>query len=248
MSRVLLLGGTAEARTLAAALDGRAEVVTSLAGRVADPVLPAGEVRVGGFGGTAGLVRWLRERPVGAVVDATHPFAATMTEHAVAAALQVGVPLLRLSRAPWAPVAGDRWHDALSLVAASEVAAGLGGRLLLTTGRRSLGAFLGVPGRWVLLRSVDPPDGPVPADVEVLLDRGPFTVAGERELMRSRRVEVVVTKNSGGAMTAAKLVAARELGLPVVVVQRPSASGAVPTAEVSTVEAALDWLAGRGLA
>lgn len=246
MSRVLLLGGTAEARALAAALVGRVEVVSSLAGRVADPVLPAGEVRLGGFGGAAGLARWLRERPVGAVVDATHPFAATMTAHAVAATAEVGVPLLRLSRAPWRPVAGDRWHEVGTLEAASEAAAGLGDRVFVTTGRRGLGAFVPVVGRWVLLRSVDPPEGPVPADVEVLLDRGPFTVAGERQLLRSRRVEVVVTKNSGGPMTAAKLVAARELGLPVVVVRRP----ALPTATtvVATTEEALGWLAERGLA
>ena len=240
---LLVLGGTAEARALAAALAGRAPVVSSLAGRVAAPVLPAGAVRVGGFGGSAGLAAWLDEHRARAVVDATHPFAATMTGHAVDACARTGVPLLVLRRPAWRAVAGDRWHEVGTLDEAAERAAELGGRLLLTTGRRSLGPFVarGLP---VVLRSVDPPDGPVPEGVSVLLARGPFTEAGERELLEREGVAVVVTKNSGGAMTAAKLVAARELGLPVVVVRRPPAPD-VPT--VAAVAEAVAWLEARGL-
>lgn len=244
MSRVLVLGGTAEARALAAALVGRVAVVSSLAGRVADPALPAGEVRVGGFGGVAGLVAWLRAERVAAVVDATHPFAATMTEHAVAACREVGTPLLVLRRPGWTAVPGDRWHHVGSLAGAAAAVGALGSRVFLTTGRRSLAGFTGVPGRRVLLRSVDPPDGPLPAGVDLVLDRGPFSLEGERDLLRRHRIDVVVTKNSGGAMVAAKLVAARELGLPVVVVDRPPAPAAPAVGDVG---GALAWLAARGV-
>ena len=240
---LLLLGGTAEARALAAALDGRGRVVSSLAGRVAEPRLPVGEVRVGGFGGVDGLLTWLTEHDAAAVVDATHPFAATMTGHAVTACARAEVPLLVLRRPEWVPGPGDRWHEVDSLDGAAVRAAGLGGRVLLTTGRRSLAPFVG-RGLQVVLRSVDPPEGPPADGVVVVLDRGPFTVAGERALLSHRGIEVVVTKNSGGAMTAAKLVAARELGLPVVVVRRPPVPE-VPT--VASVTDAVGWLEARGL-
>lgn len=240
---MLILGGTGEARALAAALVGRVRVVSSLAGRVERPALPVGEVRTGGFGGAAGLAAWLIEHRVAAVVDATHPFAATMTGQAVQACARAGVAMLGLRRPAWVAGPGDRWHEVGSGPEAAERAGGLGTRVLLTTGRRSLEPFLG-RGLWVLLRLVDPPDGPLPAGVELVLDRGPFTVDRERDLMRERRIDVVVTKNSGGAMTAAKLVAARELGLDVVVVRRPAAPDAPA---VETVEGAAAWLAGRGV-
>ena len=237
--RVLILGGTGEARRLATVLADRGiAVVSSLAGRVADPLLPPGDVRIGGFGGAAGLVAWLQAHPVQSLVDATHPFAATMTASAAEAAQDTGVPLLRLQRPGWSPQPGDQWRWVDSLGEAASAVAGFGS-VFLTTGRLGLGAFAGLTGR-CLVRSVDPPAPPLPEHATVLLARGPFTVEEELALMRRHGVEVVVTKDSGGSMTAAKLTAARELRLPVVLVRRPPAPPGVPT--VATVEEALAWV------
>ena len=238
---VLVLGGTGEARRLAELLVAEGlPVVSSLAGRVADPLLPPGGVRLGGFGGVSGLVGWLAQHRAPAVVDAPHPFAATMTAHAAAAAARTGIPLLRLQRPGWTPRPGDDWRWAGSLTEAATAVADAGS-VFLTTGRRGLAAFAGLTGR-VLVRSVDPPPPPLPARVTVLLARGPFTVEAERALLHEHRVDVVVTKDSGGGMTAAKLTAARELGVAVVLVRRPPAPPGVPT--VATVEEALVWVLG----
>lgn len=237
--RVLVLGGTGEARRLAAALVAAGvDVVSSLAGRVADPALPDGEVRIGGFGGVDGLTAWLRADPVAAVVDATHPFATTMTASAAAATELTGVPLLRLQRPGWTARPGDDWRRVDSLEEAATAVQGFGS-VFLTTGRQGLGAFAGLTAR-CLVRSVDPPAPPLPARTTVVLARGPFTVDEELALLREHSVEVVVTKDSGGSMTAAKLAAARELGLPVVMVRRPQLPAGVPT--VATVEEALAWV------
>ncbi|WP_036332877.1 cobalt-precorrin-6A reductase [Modestobacter caceresii] len=239
--QVLVLGGTGEARRLAAELVAAGvDVLSSLAGRVADPVLPAGEVRIGGFGGADGLAAWLAEHRPRAVVDATHPFAAQITAAAATAAAAQGTPLLRLQRPGWTPQPGDTWRHVDSLAAAAEAVAGYRS-VFLTTGRQGVGAFAALPGR-VLVRSVDPPDEPLPAGATLLLDRGPFSVADELALLREHAVEVVVTKDSGGHMTEAKLIAARELRVPVVLVRRPSLPDGVVL--VSTVEDALAWLAG----
>jgi precorrin-6A/cobalt-precorrin-6A reductase len=240
MIRVLILGGTGEARRLAAALhQTEVTVVTSLAGRVADPVLPPGEVRIGGFGGVAGLADWLRAERIDAVVDATHPFAATMSAHAVEATGATGVPLLVLRRPGWTAQPGDRWSRVPSISAAARTVTGLGDRVFVTTGRQSLAAFAGMDA-WFLVRTVDPPDPPMPRRIEVILDRGPFTVDGERALLRRHRIDVLVTKDSGGSMTAAKLVAAREEGVRVVIVRRPSLPYGIRVAD--TVDAAGKWL------
>jgi precorrin-6A/cobalt-precorrin-6A reductase len=239
---VLLLGGTGEARRLAEALAGRRglRVVTSLAGRVADPALPAGDTRIGGFGGPAGLAAWLRDERVTAVVDATHPFADRITASAVTASAEAGVPLLVLRRPGWTAGPGDDWRRVPSLPAAAEAVAALAERVFLTTGRQGASAFAHLHRQWFLLRCVDPPEPPLPPRLEVIRDRGPFTEAGELDLMRRHAVEVLVTKDSGGPMTAAKLVAARRLGLPVVMVDLPPE----PSADrVDTVDAALAWLA-----
>nr|WP_211661166.1 cobalt-precorrin-6A reductase [Modestobacter muralis] len=235
----MVLGGTGEARALAAALvAGGVDVLSSLAGRTADPVLPEGPVRVGGFGGAEGLAGWLAEHRPRAVVDATHPFAAQITASAATAAAAHGTPLLRLQRPGWTPGPGDTWRYVDSLAAAAEAVAGYAS-VFLTTGRQGVAAFAGLPGR-VLVRSVDPPDQPLPAGATLLLDRGPFSVADELALMREHTVDVVVTKDSGGHLTEAKLVAARELGLPVVLVRRPPLPPGVET--VATVADALAWL------
>lgn len=268
---LLILGGTTEARQLAELLQQRRQsqsqpqqaeqqqghphphpqqlpnhhtnlrVTSSLAGRVARPGALAGEVRVGGFGGVEGMVEWVRGHGVGGMVDATHPFAEVISFHAARAAAIARVPLLALRRPGWSAVEGDRWYEVGSLGEAAEVVGRLGGRVFLTTGRMGLAAFAGLDEPWFLVRSVDPPDAPAPPRMEVLLDRGPFTLEGERELLRRHRIDVVVTKDSGGAATAPKLAAAREAGLPVVVVRRPPAPEGVPV--VGTPEEAADWVA-----
>ncbi|MDT8912123.1 cobalt-precorrin-6A reductase [Amycolatopsis sp. PS_44_ISF1] len=242
---VLVLGGTAEARALAAQLHERDfHVVSSLAGRVAHPRLPPGEVRVGGFGGVDGLVAWLREHDVQAVVDATHPFAERIGTNAFAAAERTGIPLLRLARPGWQEREGDRWHWADNLSEAAALLPGLGHRVFLTSGRQGLAAFADLGELWFLIRCVDPPEPPLPPHHEVRLDRGPYEVDGERALLTGHRIEVLVTKDSGGTMTAAKLTAARELGLPVVVVRRPPRPATTVAAEVAE---AVQWVRNRGV-
>ncbi|WP_219825776.1 cobalt-precorrin-6A reductase [Nonomuraea typhae] len=257
MSTVLILGGTAEARALAAELVplGR-RVVSSLAGRVTNPRLPVGEVREGGFGGSAGLAAWMLSEGVDTLVDATHPFAERMSAAAAEASARTGIPLLMLRRPGWHEGPGDHWHRVPTLQAAAttltrpqpttavgsrEPERGKAGmRVFLTTGRRSLPVFAGLSGVWILARSVDPPEPPVPGNVRVLLDRGPYTVEGERALLREHRIGVLVTKDSGGPMTTAKLVAARELGVPVVMVDRPQPPPGVRLAE--SVGEAVAWV------
>ena len=213
-------------------------MISSLAGRTASPLLPPGQVRIGGFGGVAGLAAYLREHRIDAIVDATHPFARTMTAHAVAAAEQTELPLLVLRRPGWTAQPGDTWHRVPGLPAAAALLPALGERIFLTTGRQSIAAFADVDFCWFLSRSVEPPVPPLPARLEVLLDRGPFTLDGERALLAEHRIDALVTKDSGG--TTAKLDAARERGLPVVLVDRPPLPPGVT--EVLTVAAALDWL------
>ncbi|MFE9022753.1 cobalt-precorrin-6A reductase [Streptomyces sp. NPDC007808] len=244
---VLILGGTTEARRLAELLAAAARpelrVTNSLAGRVTAPRLPPGEVRVGGFGGAEGLAAWLREHEVDALIDATHPFARTISFNAARAAATAHVPLLALRRPGWVPVEGDQWHEAGSLEEAAGLLPALGRRVFLTTGRMGLAAFAALDDLWFLVRSVDAPEPPHPPRMEVLLDRGPFTLDGERELLRRHRVDVVVTKDSGGAATAPKLTAAREAGLPVVVVRRPPVPEGVRV--VADPERAAEWIARR---
>lgn len=243
-SHVLVLGGTTEARQLAALLAERPEsyaVRYSLAGVTSAPRVPDVEVRVGGFGGVAGLTAYLRAERVDVVVDATHPYAARMSEHAAQACSQVGVPLVALRRPGWEEQDGDDWHRVPTLADAAHIAAYLGRRLFLTIGRQEVGEFAFLHDTFCLVRSVDPP-AVVPPYAEVVLARGPFRVEGELALLREHAIDVVVTKDSGGTATAAKLEAARRLGLPVVMVDRPDVSG-VPT--VDDPEAAVAWLEAR---
>jgi precorrin-6A/cobalt-precorrin-6A reductase len=221
--RVLVLGGTDEARRLAADLVVAGMPVTSsLAGRVSRPRLPVGEVRIGGFGGPDGLAGWLRDHQVAAVVDATHPFAERISTSAIAGCERAGVPLLRLERSGWREREGDRWEWVDDLDQAAAAVHRLGSRVLLTTGRQGLAAFADVREAWFLVRCVEPPDPPLPPRHRVLLDRGPYAVDGELALIDENRIDLVVTKDSGGAHTQAKLDAARMRGVPVIVVRRPA--------------------------
>ncbi|MFD0024483.1 cobalt-precorrin-6A reductase [Streptomyces sp. NPDC058382] len=249
---VLVLGGTAEARRLAgllvAELPAGATVTSSLAGRVTGPTLPPGEVRVGGFGGADGLAAWLLTHQVDVLIDATHPFAGTISFHAAAAAASAHVPLLALRRPSWVPVDGDDWHPVGSLAGAAEILPPLGTRVFLTTGRTGIAAFAGLDALWFLARSVEAPEPPYPGGLEVLRARGPFTLDGERELIARHRIEVLVTKDSGGEATAPKLAAAREARIPVVVVRRPPVPPGVPVAATPELAVALlrERLGGQG--
>jgi precorrin-6A/cobalt-precorrin-6A reductase len=241
--RVLILGGTTEARVLAEHLAHRpdVEVVSSLAGRVGVPVRLPGRVRIGGFGGATGLASWIGSHDIRAVIDATHPFAATISWNAAAAATASHVPLLALRRTAWVAGESDRWDEVRSLEEAALILPGLGRRHFLTVGRQGVSTFADVPDAWFLVRSIDVPDEPVPSQMELVLERGPYSLENEIALLRDRRVDTVITKNSGGTAVAAKLSAARELALPVVMVQRPATPD---VQEVADVEGAIEWLEG----
>ncbi len=238
---ILILGGTAEARALAAELvEAGEDVLTSLAGRVREPAMPAGRVRVGGFGGVDGLAGFLRTNEIRAMVDATHPFAARIGGHAAAAAGLAGIPLLRLERPGWAdhPRSADwTWvADAEAARAAAEAYC----RPFLTTGRQSLPAFLSWSERSVLARVVDAPAVPVPERWTLITARGPYHYSAERRLMGEFGVGVLITKDSGGSHTVAKIDAADDLGIPVVIIARPPRPPGVAT--VATVTDALSWV------
>ncbi|MET7612502.1 cobalt-precorrin-6A reductase [Streptomyces seoulensis] len=241
-AHVLILGGTTEARRLATALAARPglRVTTSLAGRVSRPGAVDGEVRVGGFGGAVGLADWLRAHRVTALVDATHPFAERITANAAEAARAAGVPHAVLRRPGWD--LDDDWHPVASLEEAARLVPRLGKRVFLSTGRLGLAAFAELTAIQFVVRSVEPPEPPLPPHCELVLARGPFTLADELDLLRAHRVDVLVTKDSGGAATAPKLTAARTLSLPVVVVRRPGLPSTVRA--LPDVDGVLDWLAG----
>lgn len=235
---VLLLGGTGEARALADRLYPATDIVSSLAGRVPDPALPIGPVRIGGFGGVDGLRNWLTDNDIAAVVDATHPFAATITAHAAQACGELGIPHLVLHRPPWdvdgaIQVGSDR--EAAEIVAARGYS-----RVFLTTGRSGAAVFSG-SGAWFLIRVVTAPEPTaLPRNHHLLLSRGPYGYDDERALLDDYRIEAVITKNSGGAMTRAKLDAARDLGLDVVMIQRPALPSGLSLAE--SVSEAAEWV------
>jgi precorrin-6A/cobalt-precorrin-6A reductase len=240
--RVLLLGGTAEARALAARLHPDVEVISSLAGRVPDPALPVGRVRIGGFGGAEGLRRWLRDERVDAVVDATHPYAATITATAAAVCHELGLAHLVLARPAWDP--GEAILAGSDAQAAHIVAARRYSRVFLTTGRSGTAAFTGVPA-WFLIRAVTAPAADtLPRRHQLVLSRGPYRYDDELALLREHRIDALVTKNSGGAMTRPKLDAAAALGVAVVMVDRPPLPPGVTT--VATVDAAADWVRSAG--
>lgn len=242
MRRVLILGGTAEARRLAERLAARADlaVTVSLAGRTAAPAAQAVPVRTGGFGGAQGLSRHLAAERIDALIDATHPYAAIISTNAAVAAAKAGVPLLALRRPPWAPVTGDRWTEVADTMEAVLALGREPRRVFLALGRNEVGHFAQAPQHYYLVRSVEPVDPPLAVPrAAYVTGRGPFAEADDRTLMAGHGIDVVVAKNSGGAATYSKIAAARALGLPVILLRRPVLPN-VPTVE--TVEDAVAWL------
>jgi precorrin-6A/cobalt-precorrin-6A reductase len=239
-ARVLILGGTAEARQLAEALAARGdvEVLTSLAGRTRDPLLPPGEVRRGGFGGAEGLAAFLHASRPTAVVDATHPYAEVISRNARRACAALGIPRLRLERPVWMPEIGDEWKEAANLADALRIAATIGTRVFLSAGRVDMNLLAGWPKLAFLVRTIEPVADP-PANVTAIEGRGPFTVEGEQKLLKRHKIQVIVSKASGGEATFAKILAARALKLPVVMLRRPPPPGG---AMVGEVPAALAWV------
>jgi precorrin-6A/cobalt-precorrin-6A reductase len=243
--KLLILGGTGEAAALARRLTGdpRLTVITSLAGRTRDPAKVAGTVRVGGFGGAVGLATYLDEESISLLIDATHPFAARMAANAAQACAECGVPRVKLLRPAWRAMQGDNWIEVPDMKAAAEAVARTGTRAFLSVGRQDLSAFAELENIWFLVRSIEPLEAPCPlANTAVIQGRGPFTETAETALLREHRIDTLVSKNSGGEATSAKIAAARGLGLPVVMIARPQA----PAGEtVQTVDEAVAWVAAR---
>jgi precorrin-6A/cobalt-precorrin-6A reductase len=239
--RALILGGTGDANRLAEAfVKERIDAIYSYAGRTQIPLPHALPTRIGGFGGAAGLADFIRKERITHVIDATHPFAAEMSRHAVEACAATGVPLVALERAPWIRVEGDNWIEVADIGAAVAALPEQRARVFLAIGRQHIAPFAAKPQHAYLLRFVDAPEGALPLpDAEIIISRGPFTLEGDRDLMRSRNIEWLVARNSGGSGARAKIDAARELGLPVIMIARP----ALPERpRVESVEEVLAWL------
>jgi precorrin-6A/cobalt-precorrin-6A reductase len=245
MKRLLILGGTGDAVALAArAIDlPGLEVITTLAGRTHHPQAVSGTVRIGGFGGEAGLVAYLQTEKIDFIIDATHPFASQISWHVAGAATKVGIPRLLLLRPAWVRSIEDTWIEVERIEAAVQAIPASAERIFVTIGRQQLAPFAVLKDRWCLMRSIDPPDPRITLPPgKLLLDRGPFSLEGERQLLREYQIQAIVSKNSGGDATYAKIIAARELGLQVVMIQRPI----VPEGErVADVAGAVAWLIDR---
>ena len=239
MPRLLILGGTTEAAQLARLLAPKIDVVTSLAGRTTTPNGLPGAIRIGGFGGAEGLEAYLRAEQFDAVIDATHPFAARISAHAAQACAAAGLRLLALRRPSWLPIPGDRWIMADSMEEAARTLPSLGRRAFLAIGRQELGAFAGVRKVWLLVRLLAPEILALP-EHQIVLGRGPFRVEEETALLTEHDIEVVVTKESGGTATYAKIEAARTLSLPVLMIRRPPPVAGVEA--VAEVAAAVGWV------
>ena len=241
-NHILILGGTTEARQLGQRLAARADinVTVSMAGRTASPAAHAVPVRLGGFGGIAGLARYLREHDVIALIDATHPYAPTISAHALSAARQVHMPVLALRRPAWTAVDGDRWIEVEDATDAVRVLGPTPRNVFLALGRQEIAAFGSAPQHHYLIRSVDPVQPPLPVPHALYIqERGPFDAGMELALLRSHAIDVLVAKNSGAQATYGKIAAARALGIPVMLFRRPP-EAAMPA--VATVDEAVGWL------
>jgi len=240
--RILILGGTTEARQLAERLAKRTDltVTLSLAGRTAAPVLQPVPLRVGGFGGAEGLADYLIDQKIGVLIDATHPYAAMISANAANAAPRAGVPLLALRRPGWAPVAADRWVEVDDMASAVLTLGDTSRRVFLALGRKEVEPFADAPQHHYVVRSIEPVVPPLAVPHAVYITgRGPFDEADERGILEQHRIDVIVVKNSGGTATYGKIAAARALGLPVIMLRRP----VLPDVEaVETVGDAVAWL------
>ena len=241
MIRALILGGTAEGTKLAEAISAKAgfEAIYSLAGVTRSPKVPDCQVRTGGFGGINGLADFLREERIDKVIDATHPYAARMAAHAAAACGLENIPRIKLMRPEWTPMPGDDWRITNDAAEAAALLQGLSDRVFLATGRKDLAAFAPLSKIWFLVRLVDAPPEDIPlANHQLVLGRGPFALEAEKEMFRHHQIGAVVSKNSGGGAYA-KIEAARKLGLPVVMINRPQA----PTGTIAeSIDAVMAWL------
>jgi precorrin-6A/cobalt-precorrin-6A reductase len=240
--RILILGGTTEARQLAGRLAMRAglNVTLSLAGRTTEPAAQPVPVRTGGFGGAEGLADYLRDEKIDALIDATHPYAATISANATAAASRTGVPLMALRRAGWEPVPGDRWTGVDHMADAVQALGPTSRRVFLALGRKEIAPFEAAPQHHYLVRSVDPVEPPLNVpDAVYITARGPFAEHSERALLEEHGIDTIVAKNSGGNATYGKITAARTLGLPVILLRRPPLP---EVAAVATVDEAVEWL------
>jgi precorrin-6A/cobalt-precorrin-6A reductase len=247
MRRILILGGTTEARRLAERLAERRDLVVtlSLAGRTASPAAQPAPVRIGGFGGARGLAAHLAAERIDALIDATHPYAAIISANAVQAAGAARVPLLALRRPAWVAVAGDRWIEVDDTHAAVQALGAAPCRVFLALGRNEVAAFVAAPQHFYLVRSVDPIEPPLRVPhARYVTGRGPFTQADDRALLMAHGIEIVVAKNSGGDATYGKIAAARALGVTVIMLRRPVLP-AVPA--VATIEDALAWIDHAGV-
>jgi precorrin-6A/cobalt-precorrin-6A reductase len=245
-TRLLILGGTGEAAALArgvlARFGDRIEMTTALAGRTSRPGPIPGLVRIGGFGGAAGLAEYLAAHGIDRLIDATHPFAAEISRAARLACDQVDVPRLLLVRPAWRRHPLDRWIEVETVEAAAQIVGRVGRRALLTVGASEVAAFAPATGVRFVVRMIDRPRDPPPLRFyEIVLGRGPFALGDERHLLQRHAIDALVCKASGGAATEAKLIAARELSLPVIMVRRPPVERGL---SVDSVDGALDWLAG----
>lgn len=240
--RVLVLGGTTEASELTRLLaaDPRFETIVSLAGRTANPKTQPVRTRIGGFGGADGLVIWLEQEKIQAIVDATHPYADQISSNAVAACTRLAIPLASIVRPAWEPQPGDNWLAAASAEAAADALGPIPRRVFLSLGRLELGAFAIAPHHHYIARTIDPPGNvALPPDIQLLFGRGPFDRESETALLRRERIDVLVSKNSGGLATYPKIEAARDLGIPVVMIARPHK---LRGHAVESAEAAIVWL------
>jgi precorrin-6A/cobalt-precorrin-6A reductase len=242
--RVLILGGTYEAFQLAERLAARGgiEFISSLAGRTREPRLPNGQVRTGGFGGAEGLARYLRAERITHLINATHPFAAQISANAVAAAEAAAIPLLRLLRPAWAARQDDRWVAARDAAEAAELCRRKGGRIFLTLGSGELDAFAEIHNAHFLVRMVDAPQRLPLRDCRVIAARGPFSLQDELRLLAEHRIGLIVAKNSGGDATYAKIDAARRMGLPIIMIERPAIALDPRSPEVTGVDDVVAWI------
>jgi len=243
MTRALILGGIADASLLAAEIPRAGiDAVYSYGGRTRAPADQPLPIRIGGFGGVSGLAGYIRSEGITHVIDATHPFAAEMSRNAVQACAETGTPLIALERAPWTKIPDDKWIEVGDVAGAAAALPEPAAKVFLAIGRQHIASFAARPQHAYTLRFVDPPEAPLPFAADVIVSRGPFTLDGELEMMRTRGIDWIVARNSGGNGARAKIDAARLLGLPVIMISRPKLPERL---RVESVAEVMQWLGHR---